>query len=131
MYNDTYYIREFKNYVWLNTQATTDLARYTVFPVPDGEFLLKDPFLLAAEGSINPANVMVGCLSEEGNMAVEPMFGRDSVNKEAYGVYMANILQMRDPLVQDLATVVFGSDEMVRYSNSLLMIQGALLEHFE
>eukprot|EP00057_Strongylocentrotus_purpuratus_P032232 XP_787009.3 PREDICTED: cholinesterase 1-like [Strongylocentrotus purpuratus] len=96
----------------LQQNATTNLARYTVFPVPDGEFLLKDPFLLAAEGSINPANVMVGCLSEEGNMAVVPMFGRDRVNKEAYGVYMANILQMRDPLIQDLATVVFGSDEM-------------------
>ena len=95
------------------------IARYMVFPVPDGEFLLKDPFLLAAEGSFNPANIMIGCLSEEGNMAATTaMFGQEGtgkavVNEEAYRGFMANALQMADPVVQDIAAVVVGSDEMV------------------
>lgn len=98
--------------------VTTEIARYMVFPVPDGEFLLKDPYVLAAEGSFNPANIMIGCLSEEGNMATMPaMFGQEGpgkavVNKEAYRGFLTSMLQMPDPVVQDMIAVIMGSDEM-------------------
>ena len=101
------------SHISLNTQETFDLARYMVLPVPDGEFLpLKDPFSLAAEGSFNQANVMIGCLSEEGNIGVSMLKG-ERVDVEAYREHMA-IWQMSDPIVQDMAAVVFGSDELVR-----------------
>ncbi|XP_041458268.1 cholinesterase 1-like [Lytechinus variegatus] len=102
----------------VQSNVTMEIARYMASPVPDGEFLLKDPYLLAAEGSFNPANIMIGCLSEEGNIATMPaMFGQDGpgkavVDEEAYRGYMTNVMQMADPITQDIAAVVFGSDKM-------------------
>ena len=100
-------------------QVTAEIAQFMVSPVADGEFLLKDPFELAAEGSFNPANVMIGTLSEEGNMALMPaLYGQEGpglavIDETMYRAFMEPMAQVTDPVIQDVVAAVFGSDQMV------------------
>ena len=85
---------------------------YGVAPVSDGDFLPDDPMTSQAVGAFNSAQVMIGCLRDEGNIyAMPPFLGREGherarFNRSEFRDNIALQTQIDDPLILELIELV-------------------------
>ncbi|XP_071481688.1 acetylcholinesterase-like [Diadema antillarum] len=105
-------------------------------PAIDGQFIPRDPVEMAADGEFNHVPVLVGCLEEEGNVALHPlavggassekMVWDQATMRSSINAYLSLVKDGSDDLVLDMASFAYTSPEKLDDPEADFADDGAL-----